>query len=169
MTPKVFLYNYMTHNACTTHEHVTIKRIVVTVTRARYNNCQRSLRSHNEPVWADIGHMILYLYTSKCSCQFLCFISYSWYWCQFVNWCGICLKIFFCHQVPYRALRKGATRKKIKTKSCNDTFCYSCKPCGVRVFLCLTLSLIESKPVGFNFVPSGRLLTPLKFLFYCCC
>ena len=52
-------------------------------------------------------------------------------------------QIKFWNEVPYRALRKGDG--KIMTKSCNETFCYSYKPCGLHVFFCLLLSLSHRK------------------------
>ena len=39
---------------------------------------------------------------------------------------------------------KGGKAEKNNTKNCNDTFCYSRKPCGVRVFLRRSRSLSQS-------------------------
>ena len=68
--------------------------------------------------------------------------------------------ICFWNEVPYRALQKGARRKKLRPQVITTLFAIvvSRAACAC-FFLCLSLSLslslIESKPVGFNFVPSG--------------
>ena len=58
---------------------------------------------------------------------------------------SICLLEVFGTKIFIARCERGLD----KTKSCNDTFCYS-KPCGARLFLCLSLSLIESKPFIFD-------------------